>query len=101
MDRARLVAIAQRGCRSRSTPVRPIYKLLTSILADVLTNWTPITFTSSEQLISSSWYPKNASTNLSLDSTQQATDTYALGYVCSWNGTNWHCGCRDSACAQS
>jgi hypothetical protein len=63
--------------------------------------WTPVTLNSTEPLISSNWYPKTATTNLSLDSTQQTQDTYALGYTRSWNGSMWKCGCRDSACTQS
>ena len=66
-----------------------------------LANWTEFLLTSTEPLISSNWYPKTATINLSLDSTQQAQDTYALGYLCSWNGTQWKCGCRDAACTQS
>jgi hypothetical protein len=25
--------------------------------------------------------------------------TYAVGYVCAWNGTVWQCGCANTACA--
>jgi hypothetical protein len=66
-----------------------------------LTNWTPVTFTSAEPLVANSWYPKTAHTTLSIDSTQQTQDTYTLGYLCSWTGSAWKCGCRDAACTQS
>jgi hypothetical protein len=66
-----------------------------------LASWTPVTMTSTEALTVSNWYAKTATTNLSLDSTQQAQDTYALGYICTWTGTSWKCGCRDAACTQS
>jgi hypothetical protein len=63
--------------------------------------WTPISYTSAESLISGAWYPKTATTNISLTSTELAQDSYVLSYMCSWTGTNWKCGCRDSACTQS
>ena len=62
--------------------------------------WTPFSYTSVESLIASAWYPKTAYATLNLDSTQQAQDTYVLGYLCTWNGTAWKCGCRDLACTQ-
>jgi hypothetical protein len=40
-----------------------------------MSNWTLVTLTSTEQLISSNWYPKAATANLTLDSTQQTQDT--------------------------
>ena len=27
------------------------------------------------------------------------TPTYFVSYICSWNGSAWKCGCRDSTCA--
>jgi hypothetical protein len=63
--------------------------------------WTPMTLTSTKQLVSNAWYPKTATVNLSLNSTQQAQDTYTLGYICSSMGGTWKCGCRDAACTQS
>jgi hypothetical protein len=66
-----------------------------------LASWMALTLTSPETLVSSNWYPKSASANLSIDSPQQAQDTYALGYLCTWTGSAWKCGCRDTACTQS
>jgi hypothetical protein len=65
------------------------------------TSWSPITFTSTEQLISNAWYPKSASTNIAMTSTELANPSYVLGYVCSWTGSQWKCGCRDQSCPQS
>jgi hypothetical protein len=65
-----------------------------------MSTWSPLTLTSTESLIASSWYPKTAQTTLTgLDLT--TTTHYVLGYVCSWNGSAWKCGCLDSACTQS
>ena len=58
-------------------------------------------YTSTESLIAGAWYPKTASATMNLDSTQQATDTYILGYLCTWQTSQWKCGCRGSACTQS
>jgi pectate lyase len=65
------------------------------------TVWTPISYTSTESLIANAWYPKTATTNVSLTSTELANPSYALVYICSWTGSSWKCGCRDSACTQS
>jgi hypothetical protein len=65
------------------------------------TNWAPISYTSSESLIANAWYPKTANTTISLTSTELSQPSYALAYLCTWNGSGWKCGCRDSACTQS
>jgi hypothetical protein len=65
------------------------------------TNWTQIPYTSTEALVAGAWYPKNATTNISLTSTELAQPLNVLGYICSWTGSAWKCGCRDSACTQS
>jgi hypothetical protein len=44
------------------------------------TNWTPVPYTSTEQLIANAWYPKTATTNISLTSTELANPSYALAY---------------------
>jgi hypothetical protein len=60
----------------------------------------PINLTSPETLVSGAWYPKTATVTLTgLDLTN--TTHYALGYICTWNGSSWKCGCRDNACTQS
>jgi hypothetical protein len=65
------------------------------------TGWTALPYTSQESLIVNAWYPRTAQATLNLDSTQQATDTYVLGYVCTWTNNQWKCGCRDNVCTQS
>jgi hypothetical protein len=63
--------------------------------------WTPLSYTSTESLIAGAWYPKSATTNISMTSTELAQPSYNLAYICSWTGSVWKCGCRDSACTQS
>jgi hypothetical protein len=65
------------------------------------TNWTPFSYTSVESLIAGAWYPKTATATLFLTSTELSQNSYVLGYMCSWTGSAWKCGCRDSACTQS
>ncbi|SRR6266511_4614941 len=65
------------------------------------TNWTPVTYTSTETLVSNAWYSKSANTILPMTATELQNTSYVLGYLCSWTGGAWKCGCRDSACAQS
>jgi hypothetical protein len=65
------------------------------------TNWSPINYTSTEQLIANAWYPKTATATMNLTSTELTNPSYSLAYICSWAGSAWKCGCRDSACTQS
>jgi hypothetical protein len=65
------------------------------------TNWTPHTYTSAESLIANAWYPKSATTNINLTSTELAHPSDVLSYMCTWMGSPWTCGCRDQACTQS
>jgi hypothetical protein len=65
------------------------------------TNWTSIPYTSTESLIANAWYPKTANTTISLTSTELSQPSYVLTYLCTWIGSGWKCGCRDSACTQS
>jgi hypothetical protein len=65
------------------------------------TSWAPIPYTSTESLIANAWYPKSANTTIAMTSTELANPSYVLAYLCTWTGTNWKCGCRDQACAQS
>jgi hypothetical protein len=68
---------------------------------DGLDGWSPISYTSPETLISGAWYPKTANTTIAITSAEMAQDSDVLGYICSWTGSSWKCGCRDSACTQS
>ena len=65
------------------------------------TSWSPISYTSTETLVSNAWYPKTANITLSMTATELQNTSYVLGYLCSWTGSAWKCGCRDSACTQS
>ena len=65
------------------------------------TQWIPISYTSTESLIAGAWYPKTATAIISLTSTELTNPSYNLAYICSWVGSAWKCGCRDSACTQS
>jgi hypothetical protein len=58
-------------------------------------SWQPINLTSTNTLISSAWYPDLASAALSVD---PSSWVYVVGYVCSWNGQLWQCGCATTAC---
>jgi hypothetical protein len=57
--------------------------------------------TSTDAVIANAWYPGTANTTLSLTTSELAAPNYVLGYICTWTGTQWKCGCRDSACTQS
>jgi hypothetical protein len=46
--------------------------------------WNALPYTSPETLIANAWYPKTATATLNLTAAQQAQDTYALAYICSW-----------------
>jgi hypothetical protein len=63
--------------------------------------WTAIPYTSTESLIANAWYPKTANTTIFLTSMELSQPSYALAYLCTWNGSGWTCGCRDASCTQS
>lgn len=65
------------------------------------TNWTPVSYTSPESLIANAWYPKSANATIQMTATELANPSYVLGYLCTWTGSSWKCGCRDNACTQS
>jgi hypothetical protein len=65
------------------------------------TAWTPVPYTSMEQIVANAWYPKTATAIISLTSTELQNPSYALTYLCTWTGTNCKCRYRDSACTQS
>jgi hypothetical protein len=65
------------------------------------TAWNPVPYTSTESLMANVWYPMTADATISLTSTELANPSYALAYICTWTRSQWTCGCRDSACAQS
>jgi hypothetical protein len=63
--------------------------------------WTPLAYNSTESLIAGAWYPKSATTNITMTGTELANPSYALAYLCTRTGSGWKCGCRDNACTQS
>jgi hypothetical protein len=62
--------------------------------------WAPFMYTSTEALIAGAWHPKTASATLAMTGTELANPSYVLGYLCTWTGSKWLCGCRDQACTQ-
>jgi hypothetical protein len=54
-----------------------------------------------ESLIAGARYPKAATTNISLTSTELQNPSDALAYIYTWTTNQWKCGCRDSVCTQS
>jgi parallel beta-helix repeat protein len=61
-------------------------------------SWTPVGLFGS-QLISGAWYRSSAQGIAQINDISQPT--YAVAYTCTWMGSQWKCGCRDSICAQS
>ena len=62
--------------------------------------WQQVTYNcSNSNLVSSAWCVGNANATINLTSTEMASINYILGYICSWSGTQWQCGCRDSSCS--
>ena len=58
--------------------------------------WYQTTFTcTGGTIVQSAWCPNSASATLPNSS------TWYLAYTCTWSGTKWYCGCRDTACAQN
>jgi hypothetical protein len=58
-------------------------------------NWENVTFSCSN-LLSSSWCVGNASYTRTMSPSELANTNYYVAYVCSWTGSEWKCGCRDS-----
>jgi hypothetical protein len=58
--------------------------------------WTPFNYFGSNMESSGNWFIGNAHTSLSsIDATVKQS---VLAYICDWNGSQWNCGCHDSAC---
>jgi hypothetical protein len=58
--------------------------------------WQAMNLTSTEALVNDAWYPKRASGEMSIPSVN--TVHYVVGYICTWTGSVWKCGCADVAC---
>ena len=60
--------------------------------------WQQVSYSCSN-LVSSAWCVGNANATINLTTTELSNVNYILGYVCTWSGTQWQCGCRDSSCS--
>ena len=59
-------------------------------------SWTRISLLGANK--TGTWFPSKAT---AVFSPSQDTTTYTIGYICTWNGSKWLCGCRDRSCTQS
>ena len=60
--------------------------------------WQQVSYSCSN-LVSSAWCVGNANATINLTTTELSNVNYILGYVCTWSGTQWQCGCRDNTCS--
>ncbi len=65
------------------------------------TNWTPISYTSTEALMANAWYPKSANTTINLTSSEACQSQLRARLHLLMDRNELKCGCRDSACTQS
>jgi hypothetical protein len=69
-------------------------------------NWVPLTFSGGTPFKDSqgNQYPYwrvGAMSTIIPSSLIQSGINYIIGYVCTWTGTQWKCGCHDSNCVQN
>lgn len=57
--------------------------------------WQVINFSGSSA-INNDWFSRSATASAPLNA---GSATYVAGYVCTWSGNTWRCGCRDTACS--
>jgi hypothetical protein len=79
-------------------PLRYIYK--DAYLSRGGSAWGKVSLLGSG-LIAGSWYPKYATATIPMTDSEQAQTNHYVAYTCKYTGTQWKCGCRDSACMQS
>jgi hypothetical protein len=60
-------------------------------------NWQNFTLSCSN-LVSNAWCVGSGSHTRSLTQSQRQSTNPYVAYVCNWTGSDWKCGCRDSAC---
>ena len=60
--------------------------------------WQRIDLTGSVPAYEGNWFRGNATATVSLTATELTQENNLIAYICTWNGTAWRCGCRDSAC---
>ena len=58
--------------------------------------WIPFTYQGANK--NGQWLLGSGTHSLTLSAAQLAQTHFVVGYVCTWNGSEWKCGCRDSAC---
>jgi hypothetical protein len=61
-------------------------------------NWQNFIFSCSN-LVATAWCVGNANHTSNMTASEMANTHYYVAYVCNWTGSEWKCGCRDSACA--
>lgn len=60
--------------------------------------WQQVNLSGSEK--NGIWIVGRASANLNMTNEELQNNNYFVGYVCSWTGSEWKCGCKDSTCTQ-
>jgi hypothetical protein len=78
-------------------PYRYVYEHI-HYAPDGSSGWTEATLTGPNK-ITNAWFPNKAQTLITLP--DPTATTYVIGYLCTYTGQAWKCGCRDSACTQS
>lgn len=51
--------------------------------------------------VGGAWFVGRAQTRLPHTSAELSQNNFVVAYVCTWQNTQWKCGCRDRACSQS
>jgi hypothetical protein len=46
------------------------------------------------------WFPRSATGFIPTSDQDLQETTQVVGYICTWTGSQWKCGCRDNACTQ-
>lgn len=61
------------------------------------TAWQSLNYTGTSP-VSQEWFARMAKATVPRNG---SSVSFVLGYVCSWTGSRWQCGCRDTACTQT
>ncbi len=61
--------------------------------------WQPVSLAAGSKGSSGSWRIGRASAVITTTAAELSSGFYVIAHICSWTGTAWKCGCRDSACA--